>query len=143
VGHDADAGQRPVEALARPVAPRDRLVDAGREQQLRRDLVAPLGQPKLIATHLRPRGMQLLGIDGVGQTVVALQLMHHPVSARIVLPQVHTAPVEAHPRRHNMHMVVGVRDHDIGRVSEAHALQVRPSNRAPLVIGEPFVVREA
>jgi len=32
MGHDADAGQRPVEVLARPVTPLDRLVDARGEQ---------------------------------------------------------------------------------------------------------------
>ena len=122
MGLHTQRAQRPVKARARPVAPRDCLVDAGREQQLGRDLAPPLGQADFIPAHLRPRGMQLLGIDGVGQAIVALQLMHHPVPARIVLPQVHTAPVEAHPRRYDMHMVVGVRDHDIGRVSEAHAL---------------------
>jgi len=29
--HDADADQRPVEARARPIAPADRLVEAGRK----------------------------------------------------------------------------------------------------------------
>ncbi len=53
MGHDADAGQRPVEARARPVAPRDRLIDAGGEQQLERDLAPALGHPDLIARHAR------------------------------------------------------------------------------------------
>ncbi len=50
----AQRTQAAVEALARPVAPGDRLVDAGGEQQLGRDLPRPLGQPDLIPAHLGP-----------------------------------------------------------------------------------------
>ncbi len=54
MGLHAQRTQAAVEALARPVAPGDRLVDPGREQQLGRDLARPLGQPDLIPAHLGP-----------------------------------------------------------------------------------------
>jgi hypothetical protein len=73
VGHDADAGQRPVEAVARPVTPRDRLVDPGGEQQLGRDLPRPFGQPNLIPANAgaAPTAAHPLGVDGVREAVLA------------------------------------------------------------------------
>jgi len=73
VGHDADAGQRPVEALARPVASPNGLVDAGSEQQLGRDLPPALGQPDLIPANAgaAPTAAHPLGVDGVREAVLA------------------------------------------------------------------------
>jgi len=71
VGLHTQRAQRPVEARARPVAPRDRLVDAGREQQLGRDLAPPLGQADFIPAHQCPAcavaaiTAQPRGVDGV------------------------------------------------------------------------------
>jgi len=53
MGLHTQRAQAAVEALARPVAPRDRLVDPGREEQLGRDLPRPLGQPDLIPAYAR------------------------------------------------------------------------------------------
>jgi len=73
VGHDADAGQRPVEAVARPVAPRDRLVDPRGEQELGRDLARALGQPDLIPANAgaAPTAAHPRGVDGVREAVLA------------------------------------------------------------------------
>jgi hypothetical protein len=70
--HDADAGQRPVEALPRPVAPRDRLVDAGGEQQLGRDLAPTLGLADLGATYPRADPAHARGLNGVRKAVFSL-----------------------------------------------------------------------
>jgi len=140
VGLHAQRAQAAVEALARPVAPRDRRVDAGGEQQLGRDLAPALGHPDLIARHARTARAAVallahpLRVDGVAQAVRPLQLMHHPVAARAVLPQVHAPAVEAHPRGHDVDVVLSVRDDDIGRVTEAHAPQVRGGDGAPPLV---------
>jgi len=39
-------------------------------------------------------------------------------------------------RRHDMHMVLGVRDDDVGRVPETHALHVVARERAPVLIAQ-------
>jgi len=141
VGHDADPGQRPIEARARPIAPVNRLINPSREQQLGRDLARALGHPDLIARHARTaRAVSALlahplRVDGVRQAVRPLQLMHYLVAAWTVLPQVHAAAVEAHPRGHDMDVVLSVRDDDIGRVAEAHAPQVRGGDGAPPLVG--------
>jgi len=149
VGHDADAGQRPVEALPRPVAPRDRLVDARGEQQLGRDLAPPFGQPDLIARHARtaPAVVVLLAhplwVDGVAQAVRPLQVMHHPIAARPVIVVAHRRPVAADARRDDVDVILGVPHHDIGRVREAHAPQVVAAERRPLLLGQPLAHRQA
>jgi len=140
--HDADAGQRPVEARARPVAPRDRLVDTGGKRHFGRDLARALGRPDLIARHARPAPVVSAiaahppRVNGVAQAVAPLQLMHHAVAARPVVGVADGAAVEADARRHDMDVVLGVRHDDIGRVPEAHALQVVPRERGPLRIAQ-------
>jgi len=139
VGHNADAGQRPVEALTRPAAPRDRLVDPRGEQELGRDLSRPLGQADLIPTHLGPAHPWLaralavhpLRVDGVRQAVRPLQLMHHAVAAWTVVAVADRLAVEVDARRHDMHMVLGVRHDDVGHIAEAHALQIVARERGP------------
>jgi len=146
VGHDADAGQRPVEARARPSAPLNGLVDARGEQQLGRDLAPALGHPDLIAGHA---GTTLalpthpLRVDGVAQAVHSLQLMHHPVTARPVVGVADGAAVEVDARGHDVDVVLGVRHDDVGRVPEAHAVQVVPRERGPLRIAQALVGGQA
>ncbi len=100
MSHDADAGQRPVEAHARPITPADRLVEAGREQQLGRDLARALGRPDLVPAHPRPPAALAslaahpLRVDGVRQAVLPLQLMHHPITAPAVIAVADGASVE-------------------------------------------------
>jgi len=145
----AQHAQAAVEALARPVAPGDRLVDARGKQQLGRDLAAALGRPDLIARHARTAPAVVafpahpLRVDGVRQAVLPLQLMHHPVAARPVVGVADRLAVEADPRRHDMHMVLGVRHDDVGRVPEAHALQVVPRERGPLRIAQALTGGQA
>ena len=149
MGHDADPGQRPVEARARPVASPNGLVDAGGEQQLGRDLPPALGQTDLIARHARtaPAVVAVLAhplwVDGVRQAVRPLQLMHHPITTRVILPQVHALAIEAHPRGHDVDVVLSVRDDDIGHIAEAHAPQVRGGGGAPPLVGEPLPLGQA
>jgi len=144
VGHNADAGQRPVEARARPAAPRDRLVDPRGEQELGRDLSRPLGQADLIPAHLgpahpwlaRPLAVHPLRVDGVRQAVRPLQLMHHAVAAWTVVGVTNGAAVEVDARRHDMDVVLGVRHDDVGRVAEAHTVQIVPRERGPRGIAQ-------
>jgi len=149
MGHNADAGQRPVEALPRPVAPRDRLVDAGGEQQLGRDLAPTLGLADLIARHAgtAPAVVALLEhplrVDSVAQAVRPLQFMHHPIAARPVVVVAHRRPVAPHARRDDVDVILGVPHHDIGRVREAHAPQVVAAERGPLLLGQPLARRQA
>jgi len=149
VGHDADPGQRPVEALARPVASPNGLVDAGSEQQLGRDLPPALGQPDLIARHARtaPAVVAILAhplwVDGVAQAVRPFQFMHHPIAARPVVMVAHRRPVAADARRDDVDVILGVPHHDIGRVREAHAPQVVAAERRPLPLGQPLARRQA
>jgi len=149
VGHNADPGQRPVESVARPIAPRDRLVDPSREQELGRDLPRPLGQPDLIARHA---GTALavvalpahpLRVDRVAQAVRPLQLMHHPIAAWTVVGVADGAAVEVDARCHDVDVVLGVRHDDVGRVAEAHALQVVPRERGPLGIAQALAGGQA
>jgi len=72
MGHDADAGQHPVEALARPVTPRDRLVDACGEQQLGGDLAPTLSLANLGAAHPRADPAHARGLNGVREAVFSL-----------------------------------------------------------------------
>ncbi len=146
MGHDADAGQRPVEALARPVAPRDRLVDAGGEQQLGRDLTRALGRPDLVPTHPRPTDALAThprGVDGVRQAVRPFQRMDDVRAAPLLVAVADRLTVEANPRCHDMHMVLGVRHDDVGRVPEAHALQVVPREGGPLGIAQTLAGGQA
>jgi len=53
MGLHTQRAQAAVEALARPVASGDRLVDARGEEQLGWDLPRPLGQPDLIPAYAR------------------------------------------------------------------------------------------
>jgi len=144
--HDADADQRPVKARARPIAPTDRLVDACGEQQLGRDLARALGRPDLIARHARPAAglaAHPLRVDGVRQAVLPLQLMHHPVAPRPVVGVADRVAVEADARRHDMDVVLGVRHDDVGRVPEAHTLQVVPRERGPLRVAQALAGGQA
>ncbi len=149
MGHDADAGQRPIKARARPVAPLNGLVDPRGEQELGRDLARALGQPDLIARHARtaPAVVAILAhslrVDGVAQAVRTLQLMHHPIAARPVVPIADGLAVLVDARRHDVDMVLGVRDDDVGRVAKAHALHVVARERAPLRIGQTLTGRQA
>jgi len=144
VGHDADAGQRPVESVARPIAPGDRLVDPSREQELGRDLPRPLGQPDLIARHAgtAPAVVALLEhplrVDGVAQAIHPLQLMHDLVATRTVVVVADRLAVEAHARGDDVDVILGVPHHDVERVREAHALQVVAAERAPVLLGQPL-----
>jgi len=152
VGLHAQRVQAAVEALARPVAPRDRLVDARGEQQLGRDLAPTLGHPDLVARHARtapthPTVGALpahpLGVDSVGQAILPLQLMHHPIAARPVVGVADGVAVEADPRGHDMDVVLGMRHDDVGRVPEAHAVQVVPRERGPLRIAQALAGGQA
>jgi len=149
MGLHAQHAQAAVEALARPVAPGDRLIDARGKQQLGRDLAAALGHPDLIARHARPAPAVVafpahpLRVDGVRQAVLPLQLMHHPVAARPVVGVADGAAVEADARRHDMHVVLGVRHDDVGCVPEAHALQVVPRERGPLRVAQALAGGQA
>jgi len=148
VGHDADAGQRPVEALARPVAPRDRLVDARGEQQLGRDLAPPFGHPDLVARHARtaPAVVALpahpLGVDGVAQAVVPLQLMHDPIAAPAIVAIADGPTVEVDARGNDVDVILGVAYHDIGHVDEAHPSQIVLGEGAPALLGQPLPLRQ-
>jgi len=62
--------------------------------------------------------------------------MHHAVAARPVVGVADGAAVEADPRRHDMHVILGVLDDDIGRVPKTHALQVIPGEGGPLRIAQ-------
>jgi len=139
--------QRPVEARARPVAPLNGLVDARGEQQLGRDLARALGHPDLVPAHAGPAAMigrvvspvlraHALRVDGVRQAVRPLQLMHHAIAARPVVGVADGATVETDPRRHDVDVVLGVRDDDIGRVPKTHALQVIPGEGGPRGIAQ-------
>ena len=146
MGHNADAGQRPVEARARPAAPRDRLVDPRGEQELGRDLAPALGHPDLIACHAGPAlalPTHPRGVDGVRQAVRPLQLMHHAVAAWTVVGVANGAAVEVDARRHDMDVVLGVRHDDVGRVAEAHAVQIVPRERGPLGIAQALAGGQA
>jgi len=146
VGHNADAGQRPVEALTRPAAPRDRLVDPRGEQELGRDLSRPLGQADLIARHAGPAlalPTHPRGVDGMRQTVRPLQLMHHAVAAWTVVGVANGAAVEVDARRHDMDVVLGVRHDDVGRVAEAHTVQIVARERGPLGIAQALAGGQA
>jgi hypothetical protein len=147
VGHDADPGQRPVEALPRPVAPRDRLVDARGEQQLGWDLARALGHPDLVPAHAGPAAMigrvvspvlraHALRVDGVRQAVLPLQRVDDAGAAPLLVAIADRLAVEVDPRRHDMHMVFGVLDDDIGRVPKTHALQVIPGEGGPRGIAQ-------
>jgi len=139
VGHNADAGQRPIEAVARPAAPRDRLVDPRGEQELGRDLTRALGRPNLVPAHPRPANalaVHPLRVDGVRQAVRPLQLMHHAVAAWTVVAVADRLAVEVDARRHDMHMVLGVRHDDVGHIAEAHALQIVARERGPRGIAQ-------
>jgi len=152
VGHDADAGQRPVEARARPVAPRDRLVDARGEQQLGRDLAPPFGHPDLVAGHARaapahPVAVAALpshplGVDGVAQAVVPLQLMHDPIAAPAIVAVAHGAAVEVDARGDDVDVILGMAYDDIGHVDEAHPGQIVPREGAPALLGQPLPLRQ-
>ncbi len=72
MGHDADAGQRPIEARARPVAPLNGLVDARGEQQLGRDLTPTLSLANLGAAHPRADPAHARGLNGVREAVFSL-----------------------------------------------------------------------
>jgi len=137
VGHNADAGQRPVEALTRPAAPRDRLVDPRGEQELGRDLSRPLGQADLIARHAGPAlalPTHPRGVDGVRQAVLPFQRVDDVRAAPLLVAVADRLAVEVDARRHDMHMVLGVRHDDVGHIVEAHALQVIPRERGPVRI---------
>ncbi len=137
MGLHAQRTQAAVEALARPVAPVDRLVNTGGKQQLGWDLARPLGQPDLIPAHLGPgTAVYARGVDSVAQAVRLLQLMHHPIAARPVVGIADGLAVLVDARRHDVDVVLGVRDDDVGRVPEAHALHVVARERAPLHIGQ-------
>jgi len=146
VGLHAQRAQAAVEARARPVAPRDRLVDARGEQQLGRDLAHALGQANLIPAHLGPAHPRLahalaahpFRVDGVAQTIHPLQLMHDLVAARPVVVVADRLAVEAHARGDDVDVILGVPHHDIERVREAHALQVVAAERAPVLLGQPL-----
>jgi hypothetical protein len=149
MGHDADAGQRPIKARARPVASPNGLIDPRGEQQLGRDLPPALGQPDLIARHARtaPAVVMLLAhplwVDGVAQAVRPFQVMHHPIAARPVVVVAHRRPVAADARRDDVDVILGVPHHDIGRVREAHAPQVVAAERGPLLLGQPLACGQA
>jgi len=146
VGLHAQRTQAAVEALARPVAARDRLVDARGEQQLGRDLAHALGQSNLIPAHLGPAHPRLahalaahpFRVDGVAQTIHPLQLMHDLVAARTVVVVADRLAVEAHARGDDVDVILGVPHHDVERVREAHAIQVVAAERAPVLLGQPL-----
>jgi len=146
MGLHAQRTQAAVEALARPVAPVDRLVDARGEQQLGRDLAHALGQANLIPAHLGPAHPRLahalaahpFRVDGVAQTIHPLQLMHDLVAARTVVVVADRLAVEAHARGDNVDVILGVPHHDVERVREAHALQVVAAERAPVFLAQPL-----
>jgi len=121
----AQRAQRSVEALARPVAPRDRLVDPRGQQQLGRDLARALGHPDLVPAHPRParaRATHPLRVNGVRQAVFPFQRVDNVRAAPLLVAVADRLTVEVDARRHDMHMVLGVRHDDVGRVVEAHAL---------------------
>jgi hypothetical protein len=145
----AQRAQRPVEALTRPVAPRDRLVDPGGEQQLGRDLARALGQPHLIPTDQRPApAVAALAthppwVDGVREAVPPLQLMHDPIAAPAVVAVADGAPVEVDARGDNVNVILGMAYDDIGHVDEAHPGQIVPREGTPALLGQPLPVRQA
>ncbi len=147
MGHDADAGQHPVEARARPVTPRDRLVDACGEQQLGGDLARALGEPNLIPAHQRPAcavatiPVHPLRVDGVAQTVPPLHLMHDPIATPTVVAVADGAAVEVDARGDDVDVILGVLDHDIGHVSEAHPLQIGAADLAPSLLCHALALR--
>ncbi len=142
MGLHAQHAQAAVEARACPVAPGDRLVDARGEQQLGRDLAAALGHPDLIARHARPAPAVVafpahpLRVDGVRQAVLPFQRVDDARAAPLLVAVADRLAVEADARRHDMDMILGVLDHDVGRVPEAHAVQVVPRERGPLRIAQ-------
>jgi len=142
MGLHAQHAQAAVEALARPVAPADRLIDARGKQQLGRDLAAALGHPDLIARHARTAPTVVafpahpLRVDGVRQAVLPFQRVDDARAAPLLVAVADRLAVEADARRHDMHVVLGVLDDDVGRVPEAHAVQVVPRERGPLRIAQ-------
>jgi len=154
MGHNADPGQRPVEALPRPVAPRDRLVDARGEQQLGRDLARALGHPDLVPAHAGPTAMigrvvspvlraHALRVDGVRQAVRPLQRVDDAGAAPLLVAIADRLAVEVDPRRHDVDVILGVLDDDIGRVPKTHALQVIPGEGGPRGIAQALAGGQA
>ncbi len=72
MGHDADAGQRPIEALSCPVAPLNGLVDPRGEQELGRDLAPTFSLANLGAAHPRADPAHARGLNGVREAVFSL-----------------------------------------------------------------------
>ncbi len=148
MGHDADAGQRPIKARARPVAPLNGLVDPRGEQQLGRDLARALGHPDLIARHARtaPAVVVLLAhslrVDGVAQTVPPLHLMHDPIATPAVVAVADGAAVEVDARGDDVDVILGMLDHDIGHVSESHPLQIGAADLAPSLLCHALALRQ-
>jgi len=149
MGHNADAGQRPVKALARPAAPSDRLVDPRGEQELGRDLAHALGEPDLIPAHpwsaaggpapaVATIPAHPLRVDGVAQAIHPLQLMHDRVAARTVVVVADRLAIEAHARGNNVDVILGVPYHDVERVRETHPVEVVAAERPPVLLGQPL-----
>jgi len=117
--HDAQLGERPVEAFARPIAAPYRLVDPRRDHHLGRDLTHPLGQANLAALDAQAP-LHALRVDGVGQPIGPLQIMDDSVAAPTVVAVADRLAVEPDPRRHDVDVPLGVRHDDVGRVAKAH-----------------------
>jgi len=147
MGLHTQCAQRPVEALARPVAPLDRLVEARGQQELGRDLPAALGDRDLAALDGWPAGLApVLGAVReyrVGEAVGALEFVDHGVATPAVVAIAHDAAVITDARGDDMHVMVGVRHYHVARIGEAHPLQIIATDLCPLVVGEPLVVGQA
>jgi len=143
----AQRAQRPVEALARPVAPGDRLVDARGQQELGRDLPAALGDRDLAALDGRPADLApVLGAVReyrVGEAVGAFEVVDHSVTAPAVVAIAHDAAIIADARGDDMHVMVGVRHHHVACIGEAHPAQIIATDLCPLVVGQPLVLGQA
>jgi len=148
MGLHAQRTHAAVEARARPVTPRDRLVDACGEQQLGGDLARALGEPNLIPAHPRSAfavatiPVHPLRVDGVAQTVPPLQLMHDPIATPAVVAVADGAAVEVDARSNDVDVILGMLDHDIGHVSESHPLQIGAADLAPSLLCQALALRQ-
>ncbi len=129
--------ERRVEAGAGANAPFHGPVDARGQHELGWDLSHALRHPHLVAAHAHP--LHPLRVDRVRQAILPLQLVDDPVAAPLLVAVADGAAVAVDPRRHDMHVVVGVGHDDVGRVPEAHALQIGARERAPLRVSQALL----